>query len=165
MDVATLRESTAAGARPRLIDARTPGECATGHIEGSYHVPLDLLREHRTELRYHLDEHAVLIGRPGNRAAQAEQALGTAGLPDLRLLADRLTAWEAACAPVRRAGPRWGLERQVRLVLAAVLVGVVLPPATSLAALTDTCLMKLPCNRGSRTTVDDVVTALAGDRG
>jgi rhodanese-related sulfurtransferase len=182
VDVATLRESMAAGAGPRLIDVRTPGEFAAGHIEGSYNVPLDLLREHRTELRNHLDEHVVLICRSGNRAAQA---LATAGLPNLRLLAGGIAAWEAAGAHVRCARPPWGLERQVRLVagslvLAAVLVGAVFPPATWFAALigagltgaalTNTCLMgmlltKLPSNRGPRPTVDEVVTALAGDRG
>ncbi|MFI7680169.1 rhodanese-like domain-containing protein [Actinophytocola sp. NPDC049390] len=185
VDVPALRESIAAGTAPRLIDVRTPGEFAAAHIEGSYNVPLDLLREHRAELRGHLDEDVVLICRSGNRAAQAEQALAAAGLPNLRLLAGGITAWEAAGAPVRRAQPRWDLERQVRLaagglVLAAVLAGTVFPPATWVAALvggglvvaaiTDTCLLgklltALPYNRGPRTTVAAVVAALAVERG
>ncbi len=185
VDVPALRESIAAGTAPRLIDVRTPGEFAAAHIEGSYNVPLDLLREHRAELRDHLDEHVVLICRSGNRAAQAEQALAAAGLPNLRLLAGGITAWEAAGAPVRRTQPRWDLERQVRLaagglVLAAVLVGTVFSPAMwvaalvggglAVAAITDTCLLgklltTLPYNRGPRTTVDAVVAALTVERG
>ena len=185
VDVTTLRELVAADGGPRLIDVRTPGEFAAGHIAGSYNVPLGLLREHRGELRHHLDEAVVLICRSGNRAAQAEQALAEAGLPNLRLLAGGIAAWEAEGAPVRRPQPHWDLERQVRLVagalvLVAVLVGVAVPPVTwlaaviggglTLAALTNTCLMgmllaKLPYNRGPRATFQTVVTALAGERG
>lgn len=185
VDVTTLRELVATGDGPRLIDVRTPGEFAAGHIEGSYNVPLDLLREHRDELRHHLDETVVLICRSGNRAAQAERALTVAGLPNLRLLAGGIAAWEAEGAPVRRPRPRWDLERQVRLVagalvVIAVLVGMVVPPVTwlaavvggglTVAALTNTCLMgtllaKLPHNRGPRATFQTVVTALTAPRG
>jgi rhodanese-related sulfurtransferase len=180
VDVSALRELLESGHGPRLIDVRTPGEFAAGHIEGAYNVPLDLLREHRTELREHLDETVVLICRSGQRAAQAEHALAGVGLPNLRLLDGGISAWEAAGAPVRRVRPRWDLERQVRLVagalvLAAVLVGVLVPPVTwlagllgaglAVAALTNTCLLgmlltRLPYNRGPRTTVQSVVAAL-----
>ena len=71
---------------------RTPGEFHTAHIPGSYNVPLDTLREHRTELRQHLDEQVVLICRSGNRAGQAQQALAEAGLPNLRVLAGGMLA-------------------------------------------------------------------------
>lgn len=184
IDVLTLRDLAAGGDGPRLIDVRTPGEFAAGHIEGAYNVPLDLLREHREELRHHLDETVVLICRSGGRAAQAEQALVEAGLPNLRVLAGGMVAWEAAGAPVRRPRPRWDLERQVRLtagslVLVAVLVGALFPPVTwlaavigtglTVAALTNTCLMgmllaKLPYNRAPRATVQAVVAALTAER-
>lgn len=180
VDTQALLEMLDSGHGPRLIDVRTPGEFAAGHIEGAYNVPLDLLREHRAELCEHLDETVVLICRSGQRAAQAEQALAGVGLPNLRLLDGGITAWEAAGGPVRRARPRWDLERQVRLVagslvLAAVLVGLVFSPVTWLAALvgaglavaavTNTCLLgmlltKLPYNRGPRTTVQSIVAAL-----
>lgn len=185
IDVTALRELMTTADAPRLIDVRTPGEFAAGHIDGSYNVPLDLLREHRDELRHHLDETVVLICRSGNRAAKAERAFAEAGLPNLRLLTGGITAWEADGAPVRRNRPRWDLERQVRLVagalvLVAVLVGVAVPPVTwlaalvgaglTLAALTNTCLLgmllaKLPYNRGPHTTFQTVVTTLVGERG
>jgi rhodanese-related sulfurtransferase len=184
IDVPTLRGLTVSGDGPRLIDVRTPGEFAAGHVEGAYNVPLDLLREHREELRHHLDETVVLICRSGARAAQAEQALVEAGLPNLRVLDGGMVAWEAAGAPVRRPRPRWDLERQVRLVagslvLVAVLVGALFPPVTWLAAvigagltaaaLTNTCLMgmvltKLPYTRGPRATVETAVAALIEPR-
>ncbi|MDX8052189.1 rhodanese-like domain-containing protein [Lentzea sp. BCCO 10_0798] len=185
LDVAQLRRQVESGAGPRLIDVRTPAEFETAHIPGSYNVPLDLLREHRDELRAHLDEQVVLICRTGRRAVEAEQALAAAGLPNLRLLDGGIVAWQAAGGEVRHGEPRWELERQVRLVagaivLTAVLVGVLVPPVTWLAglvgaglvvaSLTDTCLMgmllaKLPCNRGPRTTFPAVVAALSDGSG
>ena len=51
IDVTTLRERLAVDA-PRILDVRTPAEFETAHIPGSYNVPLDLLREHRTELTH-----------------------------------------------------------------------------------------------------------------
>ncbi|GAA4229713.1 rhodanese-related sulfurtransferase [Streptosporangium album] len=99
LDAATLRQLLESGNGPRLIDVRTPGEFETAHIPGSYNVPLDLLREHRTELRAHLDEQVVLICRSGQRAGQAEQVLAGAGLPNLRILTGGITTWQAAPAP------------------------------------------------------------------
>lgn len=183
LDAAGLRRQLESGAGPRLIDVRTPGEFEAAHVPGSYNVPLDLLREHRDELRAHLDEQVVLICRTGRRAVEAERALAAAGLPNLRLLDGGITAWQAAGGPVRYGTPRWDLERQVRLVagavvLLSVLTGLLVPPVTWLAALvgaglvtaalTDTCVLgmalaRLPYNRGPRTTFASVVAAL-GDR-
>ena len=163
---------------------RTPGEFETAHIPGSYNVPLDLLREHRDELRAHLDEQVVLVCRSGQRAGQAEQALAAAGLPNLRVLDGGMTAWQAAAGPVRRGRARWDLERQVRLVagsivLVAVLLSVVVAPVKwiaglvgaglTVAALSGTCVMgmllaRLPYNRGPRTDLDSVIRSLAADR-
>lgn len=184
VDVVGLKHVLDSAGAPRLIDVRTPGEFEAAHIPGSYNVPLDLLREHRAELRHHLDEQVVLICRSGQRAAQAEQALAAAGLPNLRLLDGGISAWQAAGGQVRHGKPRWGLERQVRLVagaivLTAVVVGAVVPPVTwvaaaigaglVIAAVSNTCVMgtllaKLPYNRGPRTDVAAVVAALGDGR-
>lgn len=103
---------------------------------------------------------------------------------NLRVLTGGIAAWQAAHAPVTTGTPRWDLERQVRLVagslvLAAVLAGALFEPVTwvaafigaglAVAALTNTCAMgmllaELPYNRGPRTDLDQVVTALTGDR-
>ncbi|SCF35401.1 Rhodanese-related sulfurtransferase [Micromonospora purpureochromogenes] len=179
-----LQHLIATGSAPRLIDVRSPGEFETAHIPGSYNVPLDLLREHRDELRAHLDEQVVLVCRSGQRAATAEAALAAAGLPNVRVLHGGITAWQAVGAPICTGRARWDLERQVRLtagsiVLVAVLASVVFPPAKwvaafigaglTFAALSNTCAMgmllsKLPYNRGPRTDLDGVVAALAGPR-
>ncbi len=180
VDPATLREFLDSGRAPRVIDVRTPAEFETAHIPGAYNVPLDLLREHRTELRAHLDEEVVLVCRSGARAAQAEQSLTQAGLPNLKILAGGMLAWQATNAPTNRGRPRWDLERQVRLVagtivLASVLASVVVPglkwiaafigAGLTVAALTNTCAMgmllaKLPYNRGGRCDLDTIVGQL-----
>ncbi|MFE4312404.1 rhodanese-like domain-containing protein [Streptomyces sp. NPDC056891] len=168
------------GRAPRLLDVRTPGEFRAVHIPGSYNVPLDTLREHRAELLSHLEEDVVLVCRSGARAAQAEQALAGAGLPNLRVLDGGVNAWEAAGAPVNRGPERWDMERQVRLVAGSVvlttgLVGVLVPgvhligtaigAGLAYAALSNSCMMgvllsKLPYNRGPRPDIRSVIAEL-----
>ncbi|QYX75245.1 rhodanese-like domain-containing protein [Streptomyces akebiae] len=182
LDPTALRHLTGNGDAPRLLDVRTPGEFRTAHIPGSYNVPLDTLREHRAELLHHLDEDVVLICRSGARAAQAEEALAEAGLPNLRVLDGGVTAWEAAGGALTRGPDRWDLERQIRLVAGLLvlvtgvaglflpglhLIGTAVGAGLTIAALTNTCAMgmllaKLPYNRGPRTDVDAVVAALRG---
>ncbi|MEU3688470.1 rhodanese-like domain-containing protein [Streptomyces narbonensis] len=177
---AVLHRLVQDGRAPRLLDVRTPGEFRTAHIPGSYNVPLNTLREHRAELLAHLDEDVVLVCRSGARAAEAEQALAEAGLPNLRVLAGGIVAWEAAGAPVDRGPERWDMERQVRLVagsvvLATGLVGVFVPGAhligtaigagLTYAALSNSCAMgvllsRLPYNRGPRADIRTVITEL-----
>lgn len=170
----------------KIIDVRTPGEFESVHIPGSYNVPLDLLPEHREELRDTLRSPAVLVCRSGGRASQAAQVLRQANLHHVHILEGGISAWEAARQPVRRGRQRWSLERQVRglagaLVLAGVAGGaLVASPLTLLAgavgaglafsALTDSCgmamiLAKLPYNRGATCDVRDVVTRLATSEG
>ncbi|MEV7568832.1 rhodanese-like domain-containing protein [Streptomyces tanashiensis] len=180
LTAAALHRLVQEGRAPRLLDVRTPGEFRTAHIPGSYNVPLDTLREHRTELLTHLDEDVVLVCRSGARAAQAEKALADAGLPHLRVLEGGIIAWESAGAPVDRGPERWDMERQVRLVagsvvLATGLIGVFVPGAhlvgtaigagLTYAALSNSCAMgvllsKLPYNRGPRADIRTVIAEL-----
>ncbi|MGA3540327.1 rhodanese-like domain-containing protein [Micromonosporaceae bacterium DT194] len=183
VDPAELGELLAAGT-VRVLDVRTPAEFETAHIPGSYNVPLDLLKEHRAELRAHLDEDVVLICRSGARAGQAEQVLSGAGLPRLRVLTGGLLAWQNAGAPVRQGKPRWDLERQVRLVagsivLLSILASIFVPglkwiaafigAGLTFAAVTNTCAMgmmlaKLPYNRGASCDLPTIVGQLREDR-
>ncbi|MEV5693018.1 rhodanese-like domain-containing protein [Micromonospora globbae] len=185
LDAATLREMIDSGRAPRLLDVRTPAEFETSHIPGAYNVPLDLLKEHREELRNHLDEDVVLICRSGARATQAEQALAGVGLPNLKVLGGGMLAWQAAHAPIKQGKQRWDLERQVRLVagsivLASVLGSVFVPglkwvagfigAGLTFAALTNTCAMgmmlgKLPYNRGASCDLDTIVGQLRDGTG
>ncbi|MEO3770526.1 rhodanese-like domain-containing protein [Micromonospora sp. B9E7] len=185
VDATGLRELIDSGHAPRLLDVRTPAEFETSHIPGSYNVPLDLLKEHREELRRHLDEDVVLVCRSGARATQAEQTLAGVGLPNLKVLDGGIMAWQAANAPIRRGAPRWDLERQVRLVagsivLVSVLGSVFVPQlkwvagfigaGLTFAAVTNTCAMgmllgRLPYNRGANCDLDTIVGQLGGSTG
>ncbi|SCF03441.1 Rhodanese-related sulfurtransferase [Micromonospora coriariae] len=180
LDAAALCELIDSGRAPRVLDVRTPAEFETAHIPGSYNVPLDMLKEHRAELRNHLDEDVVLVCRSGARATQAEQALAQTGLPNLKVLDGGILAWQAANAPVNQGKPRWDLERQVRLVagsivLVSVLASVAVPGAKwvagfigaglTFAAVTNTCAMgmllgTLPYNRGASCDLDTIVGQL-----
>ncbi|WP_433436618.1 rhodanese-like domain-containing protein [Nonomuraea sp. CA-141351] len=184
IDTAALGHLLNSGDAPRLIDVRTPGEYEAAHVPGSRNVPLDLLREHRDELRPHLDEQAVLICRSGQRATIAAQALTDAGLPHIRVLEGGLVAWQATGAPVETGRPRWDLERQVRLVagsvvLVSILASVAFPAAKWFAALiggglvfaavSGTCAMgmalaRLPYNRGPRTDLANVLSGLTTEK-
>ena len=185
LDATTLRELIDAGRAPRLLDVRTPAEFETSHIPGAYNVPLDLLKEHREELRNHLDEDVVLICRSGARATQAEQALAGVGLPNLKVLNGGMLAWQATNAPVKQGAQRWDLERQVRLVAGSIvllsILGSVFVPGLkwvagfigaglTFAAVSNTCAMgmmlsKLPYNRGASCDLDSIVGQLRESTG
>lgn len=178
-----LRARLATDDPPRILDVRTPGEFDSGHIPGSYLVPLDTLREHRDELSRHLDEDVVLVCRSGGRASEAEQALATAGMPNLHVLEGGLSAWQSAGGDVARGRERWDLERQVRLVAGSIVLGAGLGSvrfpklkwlATAIggglvgAAVTNTCTMgmllsKLPYNRAEEPDIREILGQLADD--
>lgn len=182
LNAAELRGLLSSPTPPRVIDVRTPGEFETVHIAGAYNVPLDLLREHRDEIRAHLDDHVVLVCRSGQRAAQAEEALCAAGLGNVHILDGGMNAWEAQGFSVNRGAQRWDLERQVRLVagfiVALSLLASIVEPGLKwvafaigaglmFAALSNTCMMgmmlaKLPYNRGPSSDAQAVVAALVG---
>ncbi len=152
-----------------VIDVRPPGEFETGHIPGSYNVPLDVLGEHAADFAG-LDHSVVLVCQSGARATRALDQLVATGASNLRLLDGGISAWIASGADVARTNTtRWAMERQVRLVAGLAVVtglaaGTRLPAARMLAAaigagltfsaLTNTCgmasmLAKLPYNRGA----------------
>lgn len=178
----TLRGWIASDDAPRVLDVRTPAEFESAHIPGAYNVPLDTLREHREELRRHLDEDVVLVCRSGARSEQAEKALAQVGLSGLRVLEGGMLGWQSAGGPLNEGRNVWDLERQVRLVAGGIVAGSILAstvvPALKWvaggvgaglvgAALTDTCAMgmalsKMPWNRrGGDRDIEEIVEALA----
>ena len=181
LDAASLRELIDSGRAPRLLDVRTPAEFETSHIPGAYNVPLDLLREHRAELRHHLDEDVVLICRSGARATQAEQALAGVGLPNLQG-PRRRHAWPGRPPTPRssRAHPAgtwnarsvwsparssWSASSASVFVPGLKWVAGFIGAGLTFAAVTNTCAMgmllgKLPYNRGASCDLDTIVGQL-----
>jgi rhodanese-related sulfurtransferase len=165
-----------------VIDVRTPGEYASGHLPGAHNIPLDHLDEALPALKTAADRGDLLVVcASGARSETACRRLADAGITAATLTGGT-TAWVQLGHDTHRpAGTRtpWAMERQVRLaagslVLTGLVLGRRLPRARGLSAavagglvfsaLTDTCgmarvLAKLPHNRPKAA---DLEATLAG---
>lgn len=155
-----------------VIDVRTAGEYASGHLTGALNVPLDRIARSLTELRRAAEEKPLLLVCASG--ARSENAARTLARHDIEAtsLTGGTSSWSAQGHPLDypAQGPRrvWAMERQVRLtagalVLLGLLLGLLVHPAFELlsaaiaaglvfSALTDTCGMavvlgRLPFNR------------------
>ncbi|MFJ3901449.1 rhodanese-like domain-containing protein [Streptomyces sp. NPDC090025] len=164
-------EARARFAEFTVVDVRTPGEFAGGHLPGARNVPLDLLPAALDELRA-AGTPLLVVCASGARSATACRTLTGHGLT-ARSLSGGTSGWRRAGGELDRpAGtegirPPWAMDRQVRLTAGTlVLVGLaggLLHPAALLlsagvagglvlSALSDTCAMgsllsRLPYNR------------------
>lgn len=156
-----------------VVDVRSPGEYAGGHLPGAHGIPLDRLGEAVDALRAAADRKPLLVVcASGARSARACALLADLGV-EAATLEGGTRAWAAAGNPLERpAGARavWPMDRQVRmaagcLVLVGFLLGLAWTPASFLAgavgagllvsAVTDSCAMaavlgRLPYNRAPR---------------
>jgi rhodanese-related sulfurtransferase len=169
-----------------VIDVRTPGEYAAGHLPGALNIPLDRIRQALPEIRHAAARGDVLVvcasGARSQKACAllAEQGVSTA------TLTGGTGAWAAAGHELHRPAAcetraSWSMERQVRftagaLVLLGLVLGLLVHPAFQIlsagvagglvfSALTDTCgmavlLAKLPHNRPHPTRLDATLEAL-----
>ncbi|MEU0164107.1 rhodanese-like domain-containing protein [Streptomyces iakyrus] len=159
-----------------VIDVRTPGEYATGHLPGAHNIPLDRLDEAAGALEIAAQRTPLLIAcASGARSAKGCSQLAAQGV-ESATLEGGTAAWAAAGHEVERpAGARttWPMDRQVRLaagtlVVAGFLAGLAWPPAHWLSGavgaglvfsgVTNTCgmaalLAKLPHNRPPKSRV------------
>lgn len=170
-----------------VIDVRTPGEYASGHLPGALNIPLDRLRRALPELRAAAARGDVLfVCASGARSENAAKQLAGQGVPAVTL-AGGTGAWAAAGHDLERpaaasdAPAGWSMERQVRftagtLVLTGIALGLLVHPAFQIlsagiagglvfSALTDTCGMaavlgKLPHNRPRAADLDAVLATL-----
>jgi rhodanese-related sulfurtransferase len=178
-----LRDRIASDAQLWILDVRTPAEFETSHIDGSYNVPLDVLKDHGSEVAERLDKghDVVLVCRSGQRATQAAELLRSAGVPGGSVLENGIADWEGRGFEVNRGVARWDLERQVRLVAGSIVLWSVLGSVAvprlkwlaaaigaglSYAAISNTCAMgtalsKLPYNRGAGIDAETVLSRLA----
>jgi rhodanese-related sulfurtransferase len=61
-----------------LVDVRTPGEFASGHVKGSVNIPLDTLPAQLNTFRN--KKHIIVFCRSGSRSAQAKAFLEQQGI-------------------------------------------------------------------------------------
>lgn len=168
-----------------VIDVRTPGEYAGGHLPGALNIPLDRIRRALADIRQAADRGEVLIVcASGARSENACRILAENGITTATL-SGGTNAWAADGHDLHRpqGTPRavWGMERQVRLtagtvVLLGLLLGILVHPAFQIlsagiaaglvfSALTNTCgmaamLAKLPHNRTGAADLDATLAAL-----
>jgi len=76
-----------------LIDVRTPGEFAQGHIEGAININVQEIGQRLDEIP--TDKPIVLYCRSGNRSSQAARILDNAGLENIYDLGG-IISWTAA---------------------------------------------------------------------
>jgi rhodanese-related sulfurtransferase len=171
-----------------VIDVRTPGEYASGHLPGALNVPLDQVRRALPDIRHAAERGDVLVVcASGARSENACKLLAEQGIPAATLTGGT-GAWAAAGHDLQqpaagRTRASWGMERQVRftagtLVLVGMALGLLVHPAFQLvsaavaaglvfSALTDTCgmaflLARLPHNRPRPADLDAALAALRG---
>ena len=175
--------------QPRLahltvIDVRSPGEFAAGHIPGAYNIPLDQLEQALPSLRTAAERgELAIVCASGSRSSNACQQLMAAGI-QAATVDGGTNAWAQKGHPLNRPeGARavWAMDRQVRgvagtLVLLGFLLDLWLPGARwfsaaiggglLFSALSNTCAMgallgKLPYNRPRNAArLEDTLAAL-----
>ena len=93
IDVATLSSRIDAGQVPILVDVRTPGEFAEGHIPGLKGV------DYLSELEEYRGGPVTLVCRSGGRSAKAAEQLAGLGFATVNVEGGTL-AWIEAGKPV-----------------------------------------------------------------
>ncbi|MEU0397668.1 rhodanese-like domain-containing protein [Streptomyces sp. NPDC006208] len=182
---AAIHPAQAAERLPRytIVDVRTPGEYAAGHIPGAHNVPLGHLHAALPALEAAAARGELLmVCASGNRSATACEQLAAADVPATTLTGGT-TAWAGQGHPVQRdetAKAAWPMERQVRLaagalVMAGLALGTRYRPARWLSAAiggglvfsaaTNTCgmaalLAKLPHNQPRTTDLNATLETL-----
>ncbi|ARP70945.1 rhodanese-like domain-containing protein [Streptomyces pluripotens] len=169
-----------------VVDVRTPGEYASGHLPGALNIPLDQIRRALPELQHAADHGGLLVVcASGARSENACKLLREQGIPAATLVGGT-GAWAAQGHDLHQPAAcdtraRWSMERQVRftagaVVLLGLLLGFLVHPAFQIlsagiagglvfSAVTDTCGMaamlgKLPHNRPRAADLDATLAAL-----
>lgn len=168
-----------------VVDVRTPGEYASGHLPGARNIPLDCLDQALPALKSVAARgDLLLVCASGNRSAQACEQLSAHGIAAATLTGGT-TAWSRQGNRLDHpevTGAGWAMERQVRfaagsLVLAGLLAARRLPALRLLSAgvagglvvsaVTDTCgmarvLARLPHNRPGSAELGATLATLTG---
>lgn len=79
IDTGTLKTLLQGDSAPLVLDVRTPGEYAQGHIEPSLNIPVYALQERLGELDPYRGQTVVVVCERGGRSAQAADLLSAEG--------------------------------------------------------------------------------------
>jgi rhodanese-related sulfurtransferase len=84
----------------QLIDVRTEGEYATGHLPGAKLIPVQEIGDRVAEIDKH--KPVLLYCRTGHRSAIALRILEDSGFTRAKHIAGGINAWKSAGLPVTR---------------------------------------------------------------
>ena len=77
-----------------VVDVRSAGEFAEGHIPGAINIPHNELEQHLSKLAGYEDKEVLLYCRSGRRAGVAESALSEKGFKQLYHLKGDMNGWK-----------------------------------------------------------------------
>lgn len=66
----------------KVIDVRTPGEFAGGHVEGSINIPVNIIHEHIEEIKA-INQPIILCCASGGRSNSAYHFLKSNGIENI----------------------------------------------------------------------------------
>lgn len=90
-------------APPLLLDVRTPGEFAAGHVPGAWNVPVDDVGSRVDEIRTKAGGREIVVYcQSGTRAGRAKKTLEAAGVSDVRHLTGDWAAWSTSGNPIEK---------------------------------------------------------------
>lgn len=97
---ATEAAGVIANLKPFVLDVRTPGEFAEGHVEGATLLPVQQLQARLGELASHRDEPVFIYCHSGNRSTVAAKLLVDAGFTNVMNLRRGVIEWKSAGLPL-----------------------------------------------------------------
>ena len=97
---AELADRINSGKAPLILDVRSTGEYANGHIPGAVNIPYRQLRDRLPELMAYREKEIVVHCQVGPRADIARSILSAAGFLQHRELEGHMRAWEAGNYPI-----------------------------------------------------------------
>lgn len=91
-----------AASNPLVLDVRTPGEFASGHLENAVLVPVQEFQKRIGELAPHRNDPVFVYCRTGNRSTVAAKLLVDDGFTNVVNLRNGIVEWRRAGLPVAR---------------------------------------------------------------
>jgi rhodanese-related sulfurtransferase len=99
---AGLLEQIQAGRAPLVLDVRSQGEYAGGHVPGAVHIPFAEAAERAASIEGPRDQPIVVYCELGPRAGVAKLALESAGFTNVHYLDGHMAGWRGAGLPLER---------------------------------------------------------------
>ena len=112
IDADTLALAMATDDPPAVIDVRSEGEYAAGHVPGAIHVPFYSMWSGADGLPADRDRPVVVYCEHGPRAGLARFGLSGAGYRRVRVLDGHMARWREDGRPVATGPPCWSPSKR-----------------------------------------------------